>query len=52
MPDDFYVNLKVKEAKQMDRDNRSELIDGSKYYKMIAADLKGVVNSEEEDKQR
>ena len=52
MPGDFYVNLKVKEAKQMDRDNRSELKDGSKYYKMIAADLKGVVNSEEEDKTR
>ena len=40
LPKDFYIELKLKEAKRLEQETRTELPNGSKYYKMTAADLK------------
>ncbi len=44
LPPELYIGLKLKEAKNLDVDTRRELPDGSNYYKMVSADLKGFVN--------
>ena len=48
LPNDFYIELKLKEAKRMEQETRKELPNGSKYYKVTAANLKGVIDDPSE----
>ena len=47
LPAELYIDLTLKESKAIERSTpRQELPEGSQYYKLVSADLKGIVNSE------